>query len=262
MFELKDYRAVESLDQAEELLLKDKKNVILGGLLWMKMGKNRYNTGIDLCRLGLDRIIDKGDTIELGCMTSLRELETSHLLTENFGSLFKDALGHIVGVQFRNLATLGGSVAARFSFSDLITALMVLDTRVHFHRAGTVSLADFLTGPSLRDILVKISIPKVKIQTKYLSHRLSATDFPVLAAALSRKNDQWTIALGARPSRAKLAPKAAGMLSKTPDPGQVRAACDILVEELGFGSNQRGTMAFREKLARVLVKRGIDSICR
>lgn len=262
MFELKDYRAVESLDQAEELLLQDKKNVILGGLLWMKMGKNRYNTGIDLCRLGLDRIIDRGDSIELGCMTCLRELETSPLLSENFGSLFRDALGHIVGVQFRNLATLGGSVAARFSFSDLITALMVLDTRVHFHRAGPLPLADFLAGPSLRDILVKVSIPKGKMQTSYLSHRLSATDFPVLAAALSRINGQWTIAMGARPSRAKLAPKAARVLSKNPDTDQVRTACDILVEELEFGSNQRGSKVFREKLARALIKRGIEEICR
>ena len=39
MFELKEYIAARSLEQADRLLHADKKNVILGGLLWMRMGR-------------------------------------------------------------------------------------------------------------------------------------------------------------------------------------------------------------------------------
>ncbi len=261
MFELKEFCAAESLDQADQLLHQDKKNVILGGL-WMRMGTRQYHTGIDLSGLGLDRIYDAGDYIELGATTCLRQVETSSLLEKNFGPVLKDAVSHIVGVQFRNLATVGGSIFSRFSFSELATALLVLDTRVHLHRGGIIPLTNFLETSPGRDILVKLSIPKQELNTAYLSHRMSATDFPVLAAALSRTRGTWKIAMGARPSRAKLALKTAALLPENPTPTQVDAACTTLLQELSFGSNQRGSKAYREHLAKVLVKRGIQAICK
>ena len=261
MFDLKKFHRVVSLDQADDLLHQDKKNVILGGLLWMRMGARQYHTGIDLSGLGLDRIEDKKDRIDIGAMTCLRQLETSLLLKNNFGSVIKDAVSPIVGVQFRNLATVGGTVYSRFSFSDLITALMVLDTRVHIYRGGVVPLADFIESSPGRDILIKLSILKQEIKTSYQSVRKTATDFPVLAAALGRGKDGWRIAIGARPSRAKLAPKTANLLSENPDARQVDDAGTAIVEELGFGSNQRGGKAYREHLAKILVKRGIHDIC-
>lgn len=261
MFELKEFCRVRSLDQADDLLHQDKKNVILGGLLWMRMGARQYHTGIDLSGLGLDRIEDKGDLIDIGAMTCLRQLETSPLLKDNFGPVIKDAVSPIVGVQFRNLATVGGTVYSRFSFSDLITTLLILDTRVHLYRGGRVPLVDFLESSPGRDILVKLSIPKQAIKTSYQSLRKTATDFPVLAAALARGKDGWKIAMGARPSRAKLAPETAKLLSANPDARQIDAAGTTIIEELGFGSNQRGGKAYREHLAKILIKKGIEDIC-
>ncbi|WDP91540.1 MAG: FAD binding domain-containing protein [Desulfobacter sp.] len=261
MFELKEFSRVQSLDQADDLLHRDKKNVILGGLLWMRMGTRRFHTGIDLSALSLDRIEDKGDCIDIGAMACLRQVETSALLFDNFGPVLRDAVSAIVGVQFRNLATVGGSVFSRFSFSDLITALLILDTRVHLYRGGAVPLGDFLGTSPGRDILVKLSIPKQTVKTSYQSLRKTATDFPVLAAALGRTENGWKIALGARPAKAKLAETAAQYLSAQPDTGQIEAACTAVVEELEFGSNQRGSRSYREHLAKVLVKRGIEEIC-
>ncbi|MCG8619181.1 MAG: FAD binding domain-containing protein [Desulfobacterales bacterium] len=266
VFELKEFIAAESLDQADELLHQDKKNVILGGLLWMRMGTRQFNTGIDLSGLGLHRITDRGDIIEIGAMTPLRQLETNALLAENFGPVLRDAVSHIVGVQFRNLATVGGSVFSRFSFSDVITALLVLDTRVHLFRGGEIPMADFLETSPGRDILVKLTIPKQTdpthpMETAYVCHRKSAADFPVLAAALARTGGAWRISVGARPSRAKLAVQTAGLLSGTPDMSQIDAAGKAIVNELTFGSNAQGSKAYREHLAKVLIKRGIQEIC-
>ncbi|HCY86247.1 MAG TPA: FAD-binding protein [Desulfobacteraceae bacterium] len=261
MFELKEFIAAQSLDQADELLHRDKKNVILGGLLWMRMGTRQFNTGIDLSGLGLHRITDLGDHIEIGAMTPLRQLEISRLLADNFGPVLRDAVCHIVGVQFRNLATVGGSVFSRFSFSDVITALLVLDTRVHLFRGGQIPLADFLETSPGRDILVKLTIPKQDVDTAYVCQRKSAADFPILAAALARTGSAWKIAVGARPSRATLAPKTAGLLSETPDKTQIDAAGNEILRELTFGGNGQGSREYREHLARVLVKRGIQKIC-
>ncbi|WDP83858.1 MAG: FAD binding domain-containing protein [Desulfobacter sp.] len=259
MFELNEFCRVDHLEQADTLLHQDRKNVILGGLLWMRMGTRKYHIGIDLSGLGLDQITDQGKEIEIGAMTSLRQVEISALLENNFGPVLRQAMAHIVGTQFRTLASVGGSVFSRFGFSDLITALLVLDTKVHTYRGGIIPLANFLDHFPGRDILVKLSIPKQKIDTTYQSLRKSATDFPILAAALSRCNGQWKIAMGARPFRAALAVKAAQLLSQNPT--QMDEACTALVAETRFGSDLQGSKAYREHMACTLVKRGVKIIC-
>ena len=45
-------------------------------------------------------------------------------------------MSHIVGVPFRNCATVGGSVFSRFGFSDLTCALLALDASVVLYRGG------------------------------------------------------------------------------------------------------------------------------
>ena len=68
-----------------------------------------------------------------------------------------------MGVQLRNSATVGGSVYARFGFSDILTCLMALDTYVELHHEGVVPLAEFAARPVSRDdrdILVRIIIRK------------------------------------------------------------------------------------------------------
>lgn len=244
------------------MLHADKGNVILGGLLWMRMGRKNYHAGIDLSQLGLDRIIETKEAVEIGCMTRLRQVETSQTLADCFGTVLTDAVSHIVGVQFRNAATIGGSVFSRFSFSDVLTGLLALETHVHLYRGGILPLETFLESSPQRDILVKLSIRKKGWTTSYQSHRMTATDFPVLAAAVSCCEDGWRICLGARPSRAKLALKAAALLPEKPDDARIAAACDQVVQELAFGGNQRGTKEYREILAKVLVKRGVEAICR
>ena len=85
-------------------------SMILGGGCWLRLGRKRIGTLIDLSGLGLDQIEEQDGWVRIGAMVSLRQLETSALLKERFGSLFADMTGHIVGVQFRNLATVGGSI--------------------------------------------------------------------------------------------------------------------------------------------------------
>lgn len=262
MFGLKEYRFADSLEQADKLLHHDKSNTILGGLLWMRMGRKNYHTGIDLSKLGLDQIVETRDKVEIGCMTTLRQIETSRLLKDCFGNILTNSVSHIVGVQFRNSATIGGSVFSRFSFSDILTALLALDTRVHLYRGGTLPLETFMTLPPKKDILIKLSLKKKTWKTSYQSHRMTATDFPVLAAGISLCEGQWKICLGSRPARATLAKKTAALLPEKPDDKQIQAACHQVVEELTFGSNQRGTREYRQILAKILVKRGIEAICR
>lgn len=74
MLRIREYRKVESLEEAYELNQK-KTNRIIGGGLWMKIGDRNLMTAIDLSGLGLDQISETEDEFVIGCMATLRDLE-------------------------------------------------------------------------------------------------------------------------------------------------------------------------------------------
>ena len=120
MFTIDKYVVAGSLEEAYELN-KSRRNAIIGGMLWMRMGRKKISTAIDLSALNLNKIEEDNESFRIGCMCTLRDLETHESLNKCFNSVFFKSLKHIVGVQMRNLATIGGSIRSRFGFSDILT---------------------------------------------------------------------------------------------------------------------------------------------
>lgn len=157
MINIREYKKAATLEEAWELNQK-RMNRVIGGMLWIKMTKGNVATAIDLSGLGLDTIEENAEEFKIGCMVTLRQLEEHTGLNTYSGGAVKEAMRHIVGVQFRNLATVGGSVYGRFGFSDVISVLMVMDCYVEMYKGGIIPLADFVQLPYDRDILVNIII--------------------------------------------------------------------------------------------------------
>lgn len=118
----------------------------------------------------------------------------------------REAVRHIVGVQFRNCATVGGSVYGRFGFSDVLTLLLALDCDVELYKAGRMPIAQFAALPYDRDILTHVYIKKTPgLAVHYQSVRATQTDFPILTCAAARTADgAYRFAIGARPMKAML----------------------------------------------------------
>ena len=128
MFSIKDLIQPSTPEEAYNILVSKRKNSLLGGGAFLRLGSKKIPTALDLSRLNLNYVIEQDDYIEIGAMTTLRELEVNPLLVDNFNSVLSKAVSNIIGVQFRNIVTVGASVFARYGFSDLIPALLVLDT--------------------------------------------------------------------------------------------------------------------------------------
>ena len=261
MFTLCDLVQPDNLAEAYQILTDKRNNTILGGCAFLKMGSKRIGTAIDLTNLQLDYIQEQEGFIEIGAMTSLRELETHKLFREYFNGVLPKSVHNIIGVQFRNGVTVGASVYAKYGFSDLITALLALDTEVELYRSGRMLLVDFLKQPKEKDILVRLWIKKNNRHAAYLSLRKSASDYAVLNVAVSKLGDQWTVVVGARPSVAAIAISASAALAQgTLGVDEIEDAAERASEELTFGTNMRGTADYRKALCRVLVKRGIVEV--
>ena len=120
MMTIREYKRAETLEEAWQLNQK-KANRVLGGMIWLKMENINVGTAIDLSGLGLDTIEETEDNFSIGAMVTLRQLEEHTGLAAYTRGAVKEALRHIVGVQLRNLATVGGSIYSRFGFSDVLT---------------------------------------------------------------------------------------------------------------------------------------------
>lgn len=254
MITIKDYVRAESLEQAYELNQK-KKNKIIGGMLWLKMGSGMVDTAIDLCNLGLDKIEETDNEFIIGAMTTLRSLETHEGLNSYTNGAAKRAFENIVGVQFRNLATIGGSLWGRYGFSDVLTLLMSLDCKVELYKGGIIPIEQFASMKHDRDIIVRVIINKVSGNFAYSDMRIQSTDFPVLNCAVSRFDGMWRCAVGARPFKAVLIRDENGILPENPTYEQAEAFSKSVSESVHFGSNMRGSAKYRKKLAEVLITR-------
>ena len=159
MLTIQEYVKAESLEQAYELNQK-KTNRIIGGMLWMKMSPLNIRTAIDLPGLGLDKIEETQEEFRIGCMVSLRQLELHPGLAAYTQGSMKESVRHIVGVQFRNLATVGGSIFGRFGFSDVLTEFMALGAEVELFQGGRMSLEEFSRRNYDKDNLVRVILKK------------------------------------------------------------------------------------------------------
>lgn len=259
MFTVKNYVVVKDLEEAY-ILNQMKNNVIMGGILWLKMGKRNIQHAIDLSGLGLNQIVETEDAFEIGCMATLRDLEINQGLNCYFSGAIAKATKHIVGVQFRNCATVGGSIYGRYGFSDILTCFLALDTYVELYKGGVIPLTEFVDMPLDNDILVKVIIKKNARKISYLTHRLTATDFPVITCAVAQVENKWQVVLGARPSKAKLLLDDNNILSNDPTEEEISNYIKFIEETVEFGSNMRGSKEYRRHLAGVLIKRGIAEI--
>lgn len=255
MLKIANYVRAQSLEEAYTLGQK-RSNVILGGMLWLKMQNRSVQTAVDLCDLGLDKIEEQEDSFSIGAMVSLRALELHPGLEALTQGAMAQALHSIVGVQFRNVATIGGSLYGRFGFSDVLTLFQVLDAKVELYHHGIMKIDDFAKLPrGTRDLLVRVIVPKGERRVCYLSQRNTATDFPVLACAVSESNGVYTCAVGARPGIAVVFSDDQGLLKNGITRESAEAFGLQVAGEASFGSNTRGSGDYRRRLCAVLVRR-------
>lgn len=248
MAQYKNYVIAQTLDEAYELNAK-KSTVIVAGNMWLRMCGMRRQTALDLSALGLDFIKEDEQGFTIGAMTTLRTMETHPALNVAFGGVFARAFEPIVGTQFRNSATVGGSVFSRFGFSDVSTLLLAMGAKVVTHARGEVPLDEFQKEKWDRDILTAIRIEKGR-SAAIESVRLSKTDIPVLVCAASADERGVRVALGSRPARAVIVAENA----RPEELDYMRMAADV-----PMGSNARASRAYRRKVAPVLMERAVQA---
>ena len=211
------------------------------------------------CGVGTNSLgcYQEGSRELIGCMVTLRDLELDPGLNSYTDGAARESVRHIVGVQFRNLATVGGSIYGRYGFSDVLTMFLTMDSYVELYKGGIIPLKEYAKMPYDRDILVRLIVKKEKAAFDYQSVRNSQTDFPVLTCAAAKTEAGYRFSIGARPGKAVLFELADADIQAADVENMAENAAKCVKEQVETGSNTRGSAEYRKHLAGVLVRRAV-----
>ena len=254
-----EYYRASSLEDAYQKLQASPKNAIVAGGLWMKKMGQSYDSLIDLSKLSLDKISETKDEIIVGSMVTQRDFEDSKIVSFLFAGAPAFAVREVMGVNFRNLATIGGSIMGRYPFSDVITGLLPYDVTLEFYPAQKMSLEEYLNYKGkLNAILVAVHIKKGEGKGFFKKAKTTALDFPIVNIAVAKVNKEYRVVVGARPMVAARSYKAMEYLNNGGK--DFAKAAELAVEELSFMDNKDASKEYRVDLAKVYVRRGLEEV--
>lgn len=134
--------------------------------------------------------------LTIGSMVTIDELFESPLLKDNF-SVLKTVCRNISTQPIRNVATVGGNLTCRYTWTELGSVMIALEAKLHFvDGEGREEIRDaegFFTNSAKSNnmILTRVSVKRDK--TAYLSYRrvkkCSDVDIPMLAVCVSAHFD-------------------------------------------------------------------------
>lgn len=178
--------------------------IIAGGtdvLVQIKEQKLAVDLLVSLARIpGLRSIHHDEKWVNVGAMTTIREIETSDFIRQSVPILF-DAVDQFGSVQTRNVATLGGNICNASPAADSVPALLALKAEVTYWNSGEMkrqNLHQFFVSPGKTildrgDILASIRFEKPRPRSGGAYLKLSARngmDLPLLSIAVQLQMDQ------------------------------------------------------------------------
>jgi carbon-monoxide dehydrogenase medium subunit len=266
-----DYKRASSAAEAIALVSEygEDAKFLAGGhslLPLMKLRLAQPAVLIDIARItDLSYINDAGSYIAIGAMTRHMDVEKSPIVNQH-APLLANAASHVGDPQVRHRGTIGGSIAHSDSASDLpATALALGATYIAQGPNGTREIAavDFHKGfleseLSADEMLTEIRIPKMNGATwGFQKFNRRAQDWAIVGVAAWKRGTESGVALvnmGSVPILATSVSQAIASGASIAEASQLAAA------EAEPQSDSNASAEYREHLARVLVRRALESV--
>jgi putative selenate reductase FAD-binding subunit len=166
--------------------LRERAAFLAGGtLLNSKDSPMHPRHAISLAGLGLDRIGKKDGEIVIGALCTLQQLIEDRKVPESL----KTAVSQVVSRNIRNMATIGGHIAANQPHSDVLPMLLALEAKVRLSGSGAarmVSVGDYILAGD-DSLITAIVIPRAQAKrvAACCTVRGSASARSILSAAVS-----------------------------------------------------------------------------
>lgn len=211
-----------------------------------------------------------GQYLTIKAMTTITDLFDSPLLKDNF-QLIKTVCHNISTTPIRNMASVGGNLTCRYTWTELPVAMISLDAQMFFMSAdgksSSMSAEDFFKNNARSEYLfTHVQIPKdASARLAYRRVRkMSDVDQPLLSLCVktSLKAKQWTntrVAINSGTSFAQRDYKLEEFLNgKAFGVDLGKQAMDHLTTTIyDTRSNE-----YKQHMFRISIQRGIEEICK
>jgi carbon-monoxide dehydrogenase medium subunit len=261
------YLRATSADEAVALAAEhgEEAKFLAGGHSLLPLMKLRLAAPEALIDLGgiadLSYVRDEGSFIAIGALTRHHDVHHSPVLAASL-PLLAHAAGEVGDPQIRHRGTIGGSVAHADPASDLPAVLLALDaTFVARGPSGSreIPAADFFeslfeTVLEPGELLTEIRVPKpASAGWSFQKFTQRAIDWAIVGVAAQGSNVAL-VNMGGTPLRAAAVEAA---LAGGASPAE---AASHAAEGTSAPADIRASTAYREHLARVLVRRALEQV--
>jgi len=237
---------------------------LAGGQSLLPLMKLRFASPTVLIDLGrvseLSYVRDEGSYVAIGAMTRHHDVANSSVLQSEIPLLAHTAQA-VGDPQIRHRGTIGGSVAHADAAADLPASLLALDATFVIRGASgmrSVPAAEFFksifeTALEPGELLTEIQVPKPANPAAWSFQKFNkrAIDFAIVGVAV-QGTSVALVNMGSTPLRAAAVESA---LASGASPADAAAHA---AEGTNAGSDIHASKAYREHLARVLVRRALE----
>jgi len=280
-----DYASPKSLSEAIGLLASrgEGAKVIAGGQSLIPLLKLRLASPsllVDINRIhGLNRIEESGDSLRIGALTRMADVEASDLIMERY-PIIHDASEVIGDPLVRNLGTVGGNVSHGDPNNDMPAVMLALGAAfVATGSAGerTIKAQDFFLDTftvalNHDEILTEIRVPKSRPKSGgcYLKLEQKVADFATAGVAVQVRLieggecEEIGIGLTAVGPAAIKAKKAENWMRRKTwfDSRAVEELARLAAQEANPMTDIRGTAAYKRQVVARLVSRAFRRACK
>jgi carbon-monoxide dehydrogenase medium subunit len=274
----------ETLEEVKQALASgdDQTRVVSGGTalsLIMKQGIFQPERLISLKKvkgeLNYIRIDEEGN-MRIGAMATLREIETSPLVAQNY-PVIVHALEHVANPRIRYVASIGGNLSHGDAHLDLPPILLALGAKVKTDSAAGerwIPLEEFFQGyyvTAVRpdELVTEVLIPKPEPGMKglYIKYTtLSNDDWPTLGVAVFLKQEQGIVSdirlcvSAVTDVPTKLAEIEQFLAGKQLSEQAIEQAAQMAFDAVEPSEDLRGTPWYKKEMLKVHVRRALQQL--
>lgn len=267
MLKIKEYVKPATLEEAYEMGSLPHSLYVSGGLIVAGIESDRIERLVDLKSPGLNEIED-GKRVKIGANANLSAF-TDHLsLSTLYNGFFGKVIRYIGSTQIRNMATVGGSVAARLGWSDVLTILMISNARVESYDGALheFPIERYIEEKKRNSIITAIYLPKDDRSFAFEKFARSAFDIATLnlGVSLSLEDGRCSkaiVAVGARPMRARRITEVEEFLEGKDILKSIDEGAKLITDVVDTRKDMMASAEYRKVLAGALFKKAMRRIC-
>lgn len=281
LHKLKDFHTPGNMEDVLALLGKDAETLVLSGGTFLRGLEARGLLGdvealVDIRKAGLHTVTTDVAGLEVGATVTFAHLQTiDEVKNAAWLAGLADALAY-PPVQIRNIATIGGCVAASCPFFDTPTALLALDALVRTRGPNGVRqmpLPEFFAGMFANalepgELVTGVFIPRTQGNTAgaFLKLEGNANDLAIVNAAVritidaGRTCSDVRVALGGGVAESAVRVPAAEkiLLGSKLDAATLQAAGDAVINDIDPMSDHRASAEYRRAVSKVMTRRALE----